>query len=104
VKTILATDKAVRLIVAQITPLRVFNQDLFDYNTYIRESLVPAYAGKGFTISTVDLYPHFLADPEDPKSIDPTRLSNHINHPTNSLYDQMAESWFRGIEALLTEE
>jgi hypothetical protein len=31
-------------------------------------------------------------------------LSNGINHPTNSLYDKMAESWFQGIELLLTDK
>jgi len=98
VKTIYDTDKNVKLVVAQITPLKSFNQNLFDYNTYIRESLLPAYASKGYAISTVDLYKHFLTNPNDPKSIDPTRLSNRINHPTNALYDKMAESWFQGIK------
>jgi lysophospholipase L1-like esterase len=104
VKTIFETDKNVKLIVAQITPLGRFNKDLFDYNTYIRETLVPTYAGKGYTINTVDLYKHFLTDLEDPESIDAKRLSNGINHPTNPLYDKMAESWFQGIKLLLTDE
>lgn len=104
VKTIYNADKGVKLIVAQITPLSRFNQNIFDYNTYIRQTLVPTYAGKGYTISTVDLYRLFLADVNDPKSIDATRLSNGINHPTNSLYDKMAESWFQGIELLLTDK
>lgn len=102
VNTIYETDKDVKLIVAQITPLSKFNQNLFDYNTYIRENLVPAYAGKGHSIITVNLYKHFLINPNDPKSIDSTRLSNRINHPTNKLYDKMAESWFQGIKTLLT--
>jgi lysophospholipase L1-like esterase len=104
VKTIYATDKDVKLIVAQITPLSKFNQNLFDYNTYIRETLVPTYAGKGCTITTVDLYKLFLSDADDPKSIDAARLSNRINHPTNKLYDKMAESWFQGIKTLLTNK
>jgi lysophospholipase L1-like esterase len=97
VKTIYDTDKNVKIVVAQITPLKSFNQNLFNYNTYIRENLVPTYASKGYAISTVDLYKHFLTNPNDPKSIDPARLSNRINHPTNALYDKMAESWFQGI-------
>lgn len=104
VKTIYGADKDVKLIVAQITPLSKFNKNLLDYNTYIRETLVPTYAGKGHTISTVDLYKLFLADPEDPQSIDPRRLSNRMNHPTNSLYEKMAESWFQGIELLFTDK
>jgi len=104
VKTIYETDKDVKLIVAQITPLSKFNQNLFDYNTYIRETLVPAYAGKGHAIITVNLYKHFLINPDDPKSIDATRLSNRINHPTNKLYDKMAKSWFQGIKSLIPNE
>lgn len=104
VKTIFETDQYVKLIVAQITPLSRFNKDLLDYNTYIRQTLVPAYAGKGYTISAVDLYKKFLTDPEDPQSIDATRLSNRINHPTNQLYDKMAEGWYQGIELLLTDK
>lgn len=103
-KTIYDADSDVKLIIAQITPLNKYNQNLFDYNTYIRQTLVPAYNGKGYTINTVDLYRHFLANPDDPKSIDAAFLSNKINHPTNPLYDKMAESWFQGIEAQLTNE
>lgn len=100
VRTIFDTDKKVKLIVAQITPLSRFNQDLFDYNTYIRQTLVPAYAEKGYAISTVDLFRLFLTDPQDLKSIDATRLSNGINHPNNALYDEMAAVWFQGIEKM----
>ena len=101
VETIYATDKNIRLIVAQITPLNKFNQHLFNYNTYIRETLLPSYSAKGHAISSVDLYKHFLIDPNDPRSIDSARLSNKINHPTNKLYDIMAETWFQGIKTIL---
>ena len=101
VKTIYETDKDVKIIVAQITPLSTFNNNLFDYNTYIRDTLIPTYTDMGHTISTIDLYKHFLTDPNDPTSIDAERLSNRINHPDNVLYDKMAESWFQGIMSLL---
>lgn len=97
VETIFAADGKVKLVVAQITPLESFNQDLLDYNFFIDEALVETFADTGRAITTVDLYQHFLLDPDDPKSIDATRLSNGINHPTNALYDAMAESWFRAI-------
>jgi lysophospholipase L1-like esterase len=97
VETIYAADQDVKLVVAQITPLKDFNQDLLDYNFYIDEALVPSYADAGRAITTVDQYRHFLTDPDDPKSIDATRLSNGINHPTNAIYDAMAESWFQAI-------
>ena len=45
-----------------------------------------------------------LTDPHDPHSIDPSRLSNGINHPTNALYDIMAERWYQGIMTLLSRE
>ena len=89
IKTIFASDKNVKLIVAQITPYGKFNQNLYDYNTYIREKLVPKYAELNFNISTVDQYKHFLTKPNDPKSIDKQRLSNLYNHPANPQYDQM---------------
>lgn len=104
VKTIFDTDKKVTLIVAQITPLRAFNEHLFNYNTYIRKQLFPKYADKGYAISTVDMYKLFLKDANDPKSIDAKRLSNGINHPTNALYEKMAETWFEEIRLHLNKK
>ena len=100
VKTIFDTDKDVKLIVAQITPGSQYSKRLFDYNTYIRETLVPTYKNKSFPINTVDQYTIFLTDPKDPKSIDVIRLSNGINHPTNQLYDKMAENWFQTVKQM----
>jgi hypothetical protein len=40
-------------------------------------------------------------DPEDYQSaIAPNKHSNHFNHPSNEVYEQMAERWFAAIEAL----
>ena len=101
VKTIYQADENVQVIVAQITPYSTYKQVLFDYNTFIRENLVPKFKKQGRTISTVDLYQHFLLNPKDPKSIDKKRLSNGINHPTNALYEKMAQSWLEGIQAII---
>jgi lysophospholipase L1-like esterase len=91
----------VHVVVAQITPLVTFNQALYDYNLYIRDTLVPTYAGNGHKVSTVDLYSLFLVDPNDYSSaIAPNVLANNINHPDNPRYDLMAREWFEGIEAL----
>jgi len=98
VTTIYGVDEKVKLVVGQITCLAEFNQDIVDYNRYIREALVPDRKAQGSSISTVDLYQHFLKNPSDPTSVDPERLSNRINHPTNEMYDLMAESWFRAIK------
>ena len=106
VTTIFTADPSVSLIVAQITPYGVYNQNLYDYNTHIRDTLVPTNAGNGFKISTVDLYSLFLTDPDDPTSIGAGLHSNppHNNHPTNALYDQMAATWFAGIESVVVPE
>lgn len=101
VENIVTTAPDVHLIVAQITPLVNYNQNLYDYNVYIRDTLVPSYAGDGHKVSTVDLYSFFLVDPSDYTSaVAPNVLSNGINHPDNPRYDLMAQAWFDGIELL----
>ena len=102
VATIFAADPELHLVVAQITPYGRYNEHLHAYNTHIRERLVPALTAKGRSISSVDLYSPFLTDPADPKSIAPDRHANppHDNHPTNAMYEQMAELWFKEIERL----
>ena len=102
VNTIFTNRPAVRLIVAQITPRSTYNADIFNYNTYIRDTLLPKYVAQGRNITTVDQYRNFLSNPADPASIDATRLSNGINHPTNAAYDTKASTWFTGIQAIVT--
>jgi len=103
VQKILATAPGVNLIVAQITPYAWFNQDLWDYNLYISDVLVPAYVADGYSVSTVDLYSLFLVDDETPTSITPSGHSNKINHPTLALYTSMAQAWFDAMEPVLEE-
>jgi lysophospholipase L1-like esterase len=100
VNTIFSARPAVQLIVAQITPQSTYNADLFNYNTYIRTTLIAKYLGLGYRISTVDQYRNLLANPAVPTSIDITKFSNAINHPTNAVYQAMAQTWFSGIQAL----
>ena len=101
VQNIFKTKGDVKLIVAQITPKASYQKVLYDYNTFNREQLVPKYKGQGRTISTVDLYQHFLVDSKDSKSIDSKKLSNRINHPTNELYAKMAQTWFQVIKKIV---
>lgn len=103
VQTIFATDPAVKLVVAQIFARIAYHQGIVDYNAHIRGTLVPAWAAKGAAIATVDLYEPFLGDPADLRSIDPARFSNAINHPTNAVYERMAERWYEAVEALLAQ-
>ncbi len=101
VNSIVTTAPDVHLIVAQITPRSTFNQSLYNYNVYIRDTLVPTYAGNGHKVTTVDLYSLFLTDPNNYGSaIQAGVLSNNINHPDNPRYDLMAQEWFEGIGAL----
>jgi lysophospholipase L1-like esterase len=100
VNTIVTIVPNVHLIIAQITPLVSYDESLWNYNVHIRDTLVPTYAGDGYEVTTVDLYSLFLTNPNDPTSIAPGVLANNINHPNNEHYDQMAQAWFEGIEAL----
>lgn len=101
VSSIVTHAPDVHLIVAQITPYSSFNQTLHDYNVYIRDTLVPTYAGNGKKVTTVDLYTPFLVDPDNYGSaIEPGVLSNNINHPDNPHYELMAQEWYEGIQAL----
>lgn len=101
--TIVTNAPDLHLIIAQITPFANFNQTLFDYNNHIRDELVPDLVASGHSVSTVDLYTMFLDDPNDPTSIGSGLHANQINHPTNEMYDQMAEAWFDGINSSVPE-
>ena len=59
VQNIFKTKNDVKLIVAQITPKASYQKVLYDYNTFIREQLVPKYKAQGRAISTINLYQHF---------------------------------------------
>ena len=107
VSSIVTHAPDVHLIVAQITPYSGFNQTLYDYNVYVRDTLVPGHVTAGNKVSTVDLYSFFLTDPSTyttlpstTGAIEPGVLSNNINHPDNPHYELMAQEWFEGIQAL----
>ena len=104
--TAIVTDKPeAHLIVAQITPYvnthTDKNKSLYDYNVYIRDTLVPEFAAKGLHVSTVDMYSFFLTDSADYQSA--VAPAKHSNHPFNREYDLMADRWFATIEALELE-
>jgi lysophospholipase L1-like esterase len=105
VETIVTEKPDAHLIVAQITPYAPSqiekNQLLYDYNVYIRDTLVPEFAANGHKVSTVDMYSLFLTDPNDYESdVAPGKHSNGFNHPFNEEYELMAQRWFAAIEAL----
>ncbi len=100
VSTITTTKPNVHLIIAQIIPRYTYNVGVVDYNTYIRDTLVPYYQGLGKKVTLVDQYAQFLSNPGDLTSINQSLFSNGINHPTNVGYAKMAQVWFNGIKAL----
>jgi hypothetical protein len=100
VNTIVTTKPNAYLIIAGIMPKYSYQQGIVDYNTYIRETLVPAYEAQGKNVTFVDLYEPFLTNAADLTSIDQSLFSNGINHPDNDGYDKMAQVWLEGIESL----
>jgi len=113
VDTILTDKPDAQLIVAQITPYDgaqiASNQLVYDYNVYIRDSLIPDLVTAGRDVSkvhTVDMYSMFLTNPADYTSAVATgRHSNNFNHPWNATvggagYSVMAQQWFDVIETL----
>jgi lysophospholipase L1-like esterase len=97
VSHIFTVKPAVKLVVAQIIPTVSYNPDVINYNSYIRNTLVPNYLGQGRNISTVDQYKNFLTNPADNTSIDTSKIANGINHPTDAAYQLMAATWLPAL-------
>jgi GH43 family beta-xylosidase/lysophospholipase L1-like esterase len=95
---IVAARPQAYLLVAQITPTANFSQSIVDYNTTIRDTLVPDLQRRGLKVGTVDQYRHFL---KPDGTIDGARFSNQINHPDAIGYDRIAQSWFEAIQSIL---
>ena len=100
VNTIVTNKPDAHLIVAEIMPMYTYQAGIVNYNSYIRNTLVPSYRAQGKNVTLVDQYAPFLTNPADLTSIDQSLFSNGINHPDNPGYDKMAQVWFDGIEAL----
>jgi lysophospholipase L1-like esterase len=96
VRKIVDTSPDSHVIVAQITPTAHLSQSIVDYNTYIRDRLVPAFQTSGKQVSTVNQYANLLTD----GSIDPKLFSNGINHPNAVAYERMAQTWYDAITAI----
>ena len=50
VADIFVSAPEIHLIVGQISPYATFNQNLLNYNDYIRESIIASYANRGYAI------------------------------------------------------
>ena len=97
VEKIVAARPQAHLLVAQITPKAKFSQSIVNYNTYIRDTLVPDFQGRGLKVGTVDQYRNLL---KPDGTIDPELFSNKINHPNATVYGRMAQSWFEAIKVI----
>ena len=100
VQTIVNTKPNAGVIVAQITPTASFSQTIVDYNSYIRNTLVPSYQARGKHVSTVNQYTNLLTN----GVIDPSLFSNGINHPNAVAYDRMAQTWYDGMLVSIPRE
>jgi lysophospholipase L1-like esterase len=60
VEKIVAVRPQAHVVVAQITPLLAFTQSIADYNTSIRDTLVPEFQRRGYKVTTVDQYRNML--------------------------------------------
>ena len=97
VQKIVAACPQAHLLVAQITPKASFSQSIIDYNTTIRDTLVPDFQRRGLKVGTVDQYRNLL---KPDGRIDPGLFSNKFNHPNATAYARMAQSWFEEIKAI----
>jgi lysophospholipase L1-like esterase len=96
VQSIVYQRPTARVIVAQITPYATYTSSIVQYNSYIKDTLVPHFAALGKNVTTVDQYSNFATG----TTIDTSLYSNGINHPNATGYGKMAQTWFGGIQSL----
>lgn len=99
--SIFTAKSTVKLVTAQIIPKIPYTSLVVDYNTYIRNTLLPKYIGLGKSITTVDQYANFLTNPADNTSINTAIYANAINHPNATGYNAMADTWYKGILTII---
>jgi lysophospholipase L1-like esterase len=98
VQTIVDTKPKARVIVAQIAPYQtgVNTDSVGQYNKFIKDTLVPHFAGLGKHVTTVDQYSNFLT----PDGKVDANLYANIAHPNPTGYERMAKSWFQAIREI----
>jgi lysophospholipase L1-like esterase len=101
VQMIVTNKPSVNVIVAQINAYYdgSLTNSVVAYNNYIKNTLVPYYAGQGKHVTTVNQYANFLT----PGGAIDTSLYSNIIHPNAAGYDRMAATWFAGIKAVVPE-
>ena len=97
VNTIVTAKPDVQVIVAQIPPRSSYQQSLVNYNSYIKNTMVPAYQAQGKHVTTVDQYVNLLTNENDLASID-TSLYCDSAHMQPTANERLAVTWFAGIQ------
>ncbi|MHB8521312.1 MAG: SGNH/GDSL hydrolase family protein [Limisphaerales bacterium] len=101
VETIVSARPEARLIVAQISPFTVYEETLVEYNAYIRDVLVPAYASRGKLVTSVDIYADFLLPGG---AIDTSLYADYWQHANPAGNDRIAQTWFDAIRSLYPQD
>lgn len=96
VATVTSLRPDTHLIVAQITPYSGYTAAITSYNNYIANALVPHFAGRGYLVSTVNQYTNLCL--AGTTNIDASLFANGINHPNNTVYNRMAQTWLAGLQ------
>jgi len=96
VNAVVNTRPQTHLILAQITPYSSYTDAIVKYNNYIKDTLVPYFAGLGKFVTTVNQYTNLCVP--GTTNIDASLFANGINHPNAVAYDRMAQTWFAGIQ------
>jgi lysophospholipase L1-like esterase len=98
VQNIVVQRPTAHIVVAQITPYATYTDSIVQYNSYIKNTLVPYFTTLGKNVTTVDQYGNFASG----TTVNSSLYSNGINHPNATGYDKMAATWYSGIQALGT--
>ncbi len=98
VQRIVVARPTAQVIVAQITPYAQYTGSIVQYNSYIKNTLVPYFDSLGKNVTTVDQYANFGSG----TTVNSSLYSNGINHPNATGYDMMAQTWYDGIQSLGT--
>ena len=103
VNTIVTTKPNAQLIVAQIPPRATGGTGPTDptvqYNSYIRNTVVPKYRALGKNVTTVDQFANLLTPGG---AIDTSLICPDGAHLRPAANELLAQTWFEGIEAAMS--
>ena len=104
VERIVVTRPEVHLIVAEIAPFVLYEETLVQYNRYIRDVLVPHYAGQNKRVTSVDQHANFLLPGGAVDAIDVSLYADGWQHADSEGNDRIAQTWFEAIRAIFPSQ